>query len=41
MEQETEIAPDHAIFSWIEEEDVVLTNGAASSSLEAPQVQSD
>lgn len=41
IEQETKIASDHALFSWMEDEDVVLTNNAIASSLGAPQVQSD
>lgn len=40
MEQETKIAPNHALFSWMEDEDTVLTNGAVSSNSGAPQVQS-
>lgn len=41
IKKETKIAWDHALFSWMEDKDARLTNGATTSSLGAPQVQSD
>lgn len=41
IEQEIEIALDHALFSQMEDTDDVLTNDAIASSSGAPQVQSD
>lgn len=38
IEKEMEIALDHDLFSWREDEDIVLTNGAIVSSSGAPQV---
>lgn len=41
MQEETKIALDHALFSWMEDEDAVLTNGATTSKEGTPFVQSD
>lgn len=41
MQQEIKIAPDHALFSWIEDKDAVLTNGATTSKEGVPFMQSD
>lgn len=40
MEQEIEINPYHALFSWMEDEDAVLRNDAIELSSGASQVQS-
>lgn len=36
IQQEAEIAPNHALFSWKEDKDVMLTNDAATSNVGAP-----
>lgn len=41
IEKEMEIAMDHALFSWMEDEDTMLTNVTIASSSRSPQVQSD
>lgn len=41
LQQEVEIAPNHALFSWMEEEDAVLTNGAATLKDGTPPMHSD
>lgn len=38
LQQETKITPDHALFLWIEDEDVMLTNIASTSKDGAPFV---
>lgn len=39
LEQESKITPNHALFSWMEEEDDVFANEASTS--KDPQVQLD
>lgn len=41
LQQEIEMAPDHVLFSWMEDEDAMLTNNASTSKDGAPFVQSD
>lgn len=41
MEQEAEITPDQALFSWIEGEETVITNDAPTLSNKMPQVQTN
>lgn len=41
IKKEAEIAPDHAIFSWMEGEDILMTNDATSSSSRDPEVKSN